>query len=118
MLDAIFRILATWWQRARFRTQLGADIADAADFLHDIGINQFEAHAEAKRFFWESVMLTRPPLTSPDVAAEVGIAPSLGMESSGMDMDLRSDTYVRKAASRADIARVAHLGSKSDLEVG
>jgi hypothetical protein len=70
------------------------------------------------RFFWEPVILTRPPSTSPDVAPEVGGAPGLEMESVGMSMNLQSDMYVRKAASRADIARAARLEAKSEVEVG
>lgn len=116
--SAIFRLPAIWWQRIRFRAQLRADMVDAADLLDDIGINLFDAQAEAMRFFWEPVILTRPPSTSPDVAPEVGGAPGLEMESVGMSMNLQSDMYVRKAASRADIARAARLEAKSEVEVG
>jgi len=35
-----------------------------------------------------------------------------------MSMNLQSDMYVRKAASRADIARAARLEAKSEVEVG
>ena len=83
---AIFRLAATWRRRARFRAQLRADIADAAGFLHDIGISLPEAQAEAARFFWQPVTLTRRYLTSPDAA------PALRM-----DMESRSDARVRWA---------------------
>ena len=56
-LGAIFSLLATWWQRACFRAELRADLKDKPDFLHDIGIGLHEAHAEASRFFWESLLL-------------------------------------------------------------
>lgn len=102
-ISAIFRLPATWWQRVHFRAQLRADIADAAEFLHDIGINLPEAQAESARFFWEPVTLTRRHLFSPDAA------PGLGM-----DLDLRSDARVRWA----DIATAAPLKSKPDFEVG
>jgi hypothetical protein len=81
---------------------LRADIAEAADFLHDIGINLFEAQAEAVRFFWEPITLMRLQSTSPEVAP--GLA---------TDVDLRSNARMR----RADIARAAQLESKADLEV-
>jgi uncharacterized protein YjiS (DUF1127 family) len=99
---AIFRLPAIWWERVHFRAQLRADIAEAADFLHDIGINLFEAQAEAVRFFWEPITLMRLQSTSPEVAP--GLA---------TDVDLRSNARMR----RADIARAAQLESKADLEV-
>jgi len=102
-IPAIFRLPATWWRRVHFRAQLRADIADAAEFLHDIGISLPEAQAEAARLFWEPVTLTRGNLTSLDVA------PGLWME-----LDWRSNARVRWA----DIARAANLKSKPDLEVG
>ncbi|MEH2475957.1 uncharacterized protein YjiS (DUF1127 family) [Nitrobacteraceae bacterium AZCC 2161] len=101
-LRAIFRLPATWRQRIRFRAQLRADMVDAADFLHDIGIDLFDAQAEALRFFWEPITLMRVQSTSPEVAP--GLA---------TDVDLRSDARMR----RADIARAAQLESKADLEV-
>jgi uncharacterized protein YjiS (DUF1127 family) len=55
--SAIFGLPATWWQRARFRAELRADLEGGADFLGDIGINMREAQAEAARFFRESVLL-------------------------------------------------------------
>lgn len=84
-LRAILRLPATWWQRIRFRAQLRADMVDAADFLHDIGIDLFDAQVEAMRFFWEPVTLMRPQSTSSDIAPGVGIAPSLGMDSLKID---------------------------------
>ena len=48
---SIFLLPATWRRRARFRKQLRADIANAPDFLRDIGIDMPEAQAEAMRFF-------------------------------------------------------------------
>jgi uncharacterized protein YjiS (DUF1127 family) len=101
-IPAIFRLPAIWWQRVHFRAQLRADIAEAADFLHDIGINLFDAQAEAVRFFWEPITLMRAQSTSPEVAP--GLA---------TDVDLRSNARMR----RADIARAAQLESKADLEV-
>jgi uncharacterized protein YjiS (DUF1127 family) len=101
-IPAIFRLPAIWWQRVHFRAQLRADIAEAADFLHDIGINLFDAQAEAVRFFWEPITLMRVQSTSPEVAP--GLA---------TDVDLRSNARMR----RADIARAAQLESKADLEV-
>jgi uncharacterized protein YjiS (DUF1127 family) len=102
-IPAIFRLPATWWRRVHFRAQLRADIADAAEFLHDIGISLPEAQAEAARLFWEPVTLTRRHLTSPDAAPPLW-----------MDVDVRSDARVRWA----DIARAAPLKSKPDFEVG
>jgi uncharacterized protein YjiS (DUF1127 family) len=67
-IPAIFRLAATWWRRIHFRAQLRADIADAAAFLHDIGISLPEAQVEAARLFWQPVTLTRRHLTSPNVA--------------------------------------------------
>jgi uncharacterized protein YjiS (DUF1127 family) len=101
-IPAIFRRPAIWWQRVRFRAQLRADIAEATDFLHDIGIDLFDAQAEAVRFFWEPIILMRVPSTSPEVAP--GLA---------TDVDLRSDPPMH----RADIARTAQLEPKADLEV-
>jgi uncharacterized protein YjiS (DUF1127 family) len=102
-ISAILRLPATWWQRAHFRAQLRADIADAGEFLHDIGINLHEAQAEAAQFFWEPVTLTRRHLTSPEAAPRLAV-----------DLDFRSDTRVRWA----DIAKAASLKSKPDFEVG
>ena len=56
-LGAIFSVPATWWQRASFRAQLRADIRYDPDFLRDIGIDPYEAHSEASRFFWEPLLL-------------------------------------------------------------
>jgi uncharacterized protein YjiS (DUF1127 family) len=135
-IPAIFRLPAIWWQRVHFRAQLRADIAEAADFLHDIGINLFEAQAEAVRFFWEPITLMRVQSTSPEVAPK---AFSVSIESKrgfrfgiltrfltanrvhfarkrsklATDVDLRSNARMR----RADIAREAQLESKADLEV-
>ncbi len=67
-IPAIFRLAATWRRRVHFRAQLRADLADATEFLHDIGISLPEAQAEAARLFWEPVTLTRRHLTSPDAA--------------------------------------------------
>jgi uncharacterized protein YjiS (DUF1127 family) len=50
---------ATWRRRARFREQLRADIANAPDFLRDIGVDVLEAQAEAMRVFWEPIKLQR-----------------------------------------------------------
>ncbi|QND72324.1 DUF1127 domain-containing protein [Tardiphaga robiniae] len=58
-LGAIFSLPAMWRQRARFRAELRADIRDRPDFLCDIGIGLYEAHAEASRFFWEPWLLKR-----------------------------------------------------------
>lgn len=102
-LRAIFRLPATWWQRIRFRAQLRADMVDAANFLHDIGIDLFDAQAEAMRFFWEPVTLMRVQSTSPEVAP--GLA---------TNVNLRSDARMRSA----DSARAAQLEPKADLEVG
>ena len=85
-IPAIFRLAATWRRRVHFRAQLRADIAGAAEFLDDIGITLPEAQAEAARFFWQPVTLTRRHLTSPDAA------PALRM-----DVELRSDARVRWA---------------------
>jgi uncharacterized protein YjiS (DUF1127 family) len=101
-IPAIFRLPAIWWQRVHFRARLRADIAEAADFLHDIGINLFEAQAEAVRFFWEPITLMRLQPTPPEVAP--GLA---------TDVDLRSDPRMRGA----DSARAVQLESKADLEV-
>jgi len=58
-LGAIFALPAMWRQRTRFRAELRADIRDRPDFLRDIGIGLYEAHAEASRFFWEPWLLKR-----------------------------------------------------------
>jgi uncharacterized protein YjiS (DUF1127 family) len=58
-LGAIFSLPATWWQRICFRAELRADIRDKPDFLRDIGISLYDAHAEASRFFWEPWLLKR-----------------------------------------------------------
>lgn len=58
-LGAIFTLPAMWRQRTRFRAELRADIRDRPDFLRDIGIGLYEAHAEASRFFWEPWLLKR-----------------------------------------------------------
>ncbi|WP_315831186.1 hypothetical protein [Bradyrhizobium prioriisuperbiae] len=71
-LRATVRLPVTWWQRIHFRAQLRADIVDAADFFHDIGISLPEAQAEAARFFWEPVTLTCGPITTPGVAPTRG----------------------------------------------
>lgn len=63
-LETMFRLPITWWQRAGFRTQLRADLKERADLLHDLGFNLADAQAEARRFFWESVVLTRQPFPS------------------------------------------------------
>jgi len=57
VLDAIFGLPATWWQRACFRAELRADLRDKPDFLRDIGIGLHEAQTEASRFFWEPLRL-------------------------------------------------------------
>jgi uncharacterized protein YjiS (DUF1127 family) len=54
---SIFTLLATWWQRARFRAELRTDLRDKPDFLRDIGVGLHEAQAEASRFFWEPLLL-------------------------------------------------------------
>lgn len=48
-----------WLERACFRAKLRADLKDDPDLLRDIGISLHEARAEAIRFFWEPVALTR-----------------------------------------------------------
>ncbi|WP_448029107.1 hypothetical protein [Bradyrhizobium liaoningense] len=58
----IARLPFTWWERACFRSKLRADIRDRSDFLRDIGVDMFEAHAEACRFFWQPITLKRPPI--------------------------------------------------------
>jgi len=61
-----FALFVTWYQRARFRAELLADLRDKAEYLKDIGICQHEATSEVVRFFWEPVLLKRslsnPPL--------------------------------------------------------
>lgn len=61
---AIFRLLATWRRRNRFRAQLRADIEGGADFLRDIGIDVPGAQIEVARFFWEPIALTRQQIPS------------------------------------------------------
>jgi uncharacterized protein YjiS (DUF1127 family) len=56
---SFFLLPATWRRRARFREQLRADIANAPDFLRDIGVDVLEAQAEAMRVFWEPIKLQR-----------------------------------------------------------
>jgi uncharacterized protein YjiS (DUF1127 family) len=134
-IPAIFRRPAIWWQRVRFRAQLRADIAEATDFLHDIGIDLFDAQAEAVRFFWEPIILMRVQSISPEVppkALSVSIESKRGFRfgiltrflaanrvhfagkrSRLATEDLRSDAPMR----RADSARTAQLEAKADLEV-
>jgi len=63
---APFTLLVTWYQRARFRAELLADLRHKAEYLKDIGICRHEATSEVTRFFWEPVLLRRnlsnPPL--------------------------------------------------------
>ncbi|ERF81604.1 hypothetical protein JQ559_26445 [Bradyrhizobium viridifuturi] len=68
-LREMFRLPAMWSQRASFRAQLRADLQDNADLLHDIGFNIAEVQAEAVRFFFEPVVLTRRS-HPPDVERE------------------------------------------------
>ncbi|KYK44093.1 hypothetical protein A1D31_15465 [Bradyrhizobium liaoningense] len=56
------RLPFTWWERACFRSELRADIRDRSEFLRDIGVDAFEAHAEARRFFWQPIRLKRPAM--------------------------------------------------------
>lgn len=56
-IRAILSLPATWWQRARFRAELRADLRDRPEFLRDIGIGLHEAQVEASRFFWEALIL-------------------------------------------------------------
>jgi uncharacterized protein YjiS (DUF1127 family) len=56
-IAAILALPSIWWQRARFRARLRADLRDNADFLDDIGIGAHEAQAEASRLFWERTVL-------------------------------------------------------------
>ena len=58
-IGAIFRLPAIWWQRARFRARLRADLRDNPDFLRDIGIGAYEARVELSRSFWEPIKLRR-----------------------------------------------------------
>ncbi|WP_334425488.1 hypothetical protein [Bradyrhizobium sp. AZCC 1620] len=60
MVADILGLPLTWWERARFRSKLRADIRDRSDFLRDVGIDVLEAHAEACRFFWQPITLKRP----------------------------------------------------------
>ncbi|MBR0766504.1 hypothetical protein ACE102_22490 [Bradyrhizobium sp. vgs-9] len=61
-----FALFVTWYQRARFRAELLADLRHKTEYLKDIGICQHEATSEVARFFWEPVLLRRslsnPPL--------------------------------------------------------
>jgi uncharacterized protein YjiS (DUF1127 family) len=74
---AIFRHLATWRQRARFRAQLRTDIEGAADLLRDIGIDVAGAQIEAQRFFWQPIALKRRQVPSAEAVLrdemEVGL---------------------------------------------
>jgi uncharacterized protein YjiS (DUF1127 family) len=78
-IPAIFRLLATWRRRTRFRAQLRTDIEEAADFLRDIGIDVASAQMEVARFFWEPIALTRGQVPSADIvsrgAMEAGLQP-------------------------------------------
>lgn len=62
--SAPLALFVTWYQRARFRAELLADLRHKADYLKDIGICRHEAASEAARFFWEPVLL-RPSLSNP-----------------------------------------------------
>jgi uncharacterized protein YjiS (DUF1127 family) len=59
-------LFVTWYERARFRAELLADLRHKAEYLRDIGICRHEATSEVTRFFWEPVLLRRslsnPPL--------------------------------------------------------
>jgi uncharacterized protein YjiS (DUF1127 family) len=52
-------LFVTWYQRARFRAELLADLSHKAEYLRDIGICRHEATFEVSRFFWEPVVLKR-----------------------------------------------------------
>lgn len=77
---APFALMATWYQRARFRAELLADLRHRAEYLKDIGICRHEAISEVARFFWEPVLLRRslfdPPLPQPDPANTAAERPS------------------------------------------
>ena len=52
-------LFVTWYQRARFRAELLADLRHKPEYLADIGICRHEATSETTRFFWEPVLLRR-----------------------------------------------------------
>ncbi|SFI27776.1 hypothetical protein [Bradyrhizobium sp. cf659] len=52
-------LFVTWYQRARFRAELRADLRHKPEYLRDIGICRHEATSETTRFFWEPVLLSR-----------------------------------------------------------
>lgn len=54
-------LFVAWYQRARFRAELLADLRHKPEYLRDIGICLHEATSETTRFFWEPVLLTRSP---------------------------------------------------------
>ena len=91
-ITAIFRLPATWSQRAHFRAQLRADIEDTAGLLHDIGIMVPEAQAEAARFFWEPVTLTRRQLSSGDAAFAHPMETGLGSDARRRGADFATAT--------------------------
>jgi uncharacterized protein YjiS (DUF1127 family) len=59
-IGAILALPFVWCRRARFRARLREDLRDNADFLNDIGVRVHEAQAEARRFFWERILLKHP----------------------------------------------------------
>jgi uncharacterized protein YjiS (DUF1127 family) len=56
---ASLTLFVTWYQRARFRAELLADLRHKPEYLADIGICRHEATSETTRFFWEPVLLRR-----------------------------------------------------------
>jgi uncharacterized protein YjiS (DUF1127 family) len=54
---AVLALPANWWRRAYFRAQLRDLIEGGPSHLRDVGFDEYEARAEAARFFWQPVMM-------------------------------------------------------------
>jgi hypothetical protein len=55
----ILRMPAIWWGRHQLRAQLRDDLTHDPRRLIDLGIDIPDACVEARRFFWEPVLLER-----------------------------------------------------------
>ncbi|WP_441232477.1 hypothetical protein [Bradyrhizobium sp. 1200_D9_N1_1] len=69
-------LFVTWYQRARFRAELLADLRHKPEYLRDIGICPHEATSETTRFFWEPVLLRRSPAGCDQQSASFSLLPS------------------------------------------
>ncbi|MBR0861731.1 uncharacterized protein YjiS (DUF1127 family) [Bradyrhizobium diazoefficiens] len=74
-------LFVTWYQRARFRAELLADLRRKPEYLRDIGICPHEATSETTRFFWEPILLRRSPAGCDQQSPPFFLSPSPGSAS-------------------------------------